>query len=66
MLLQQQNTPSTSKNSSIIAHLPNFSLKNQWILDSGTMDHITRNNELLENYVIRDTNQFVTVANGKK
>jgi hypothetical protein len=30
------------------------------------MDHITGNNELLQNYVKWNTNQFVTVANGEK
>jgi hypothetical protein len=43
-----------------------FSLKTKWVLDSGAIDYITRNNELLQNYVKWNTTQFVTVINGEK
>jgi hypothetical protein len=50
-MLPQQNNPSISKKSGIIANLSKYFLKTQWILDSSATDHIMENKELLQNRV---------------
>jgi hypothetical protein len=55
-----------SKNSGIIVNLTSKFSQQNWILDSGAMDHITRNKNLLNNFTNWNTNQFLIVANGKK
>jgi hypothetical protein len=66
MMLKQNSSTNTSKNSGIVVNFTSKFSQQNWILDSGAMYHITGNKNLLRNFTNWNTNQFVTVVNGEK
>jgi predicted nucleic acid binding AN1-type Zn finger protein len=66
MMLKQNSSTNTSKNSGIVVNFTSKFSQQNWILDSGATDHITGNKNLLRNFTNWNTNQFVTVVNGEK